>query len=343
MSVEAIESGIGGVWYSKQSALGAQAASNAAGTKRLRKVGDNGFKPNKTYGEEEYVDGESFANPAMFVENVAGEVGTQEWQAQPDTAPMAFAQIGGVDTVSGGGDPYTHTLTSSGTSGSYGTWRQKTGSAVGPVRECYWDSKLSKLTWNCGQDQQVAHQTADVTALKAGEKFLTDPTAVDSGEDPYRWNEVTGSVTVGGVVLAEAEGEQLEIDRKLDVHKGDSVSPVAIIPTKGEIMRNVNAIVTANTLPLIYQTIYGSQTPTGGDLPSASVVTLTISTLYTRSASRTLSISTPNVAIAPDDFEVFPRAEGGKIPVVFGGRCLKAPASPALVIVAKTADSAAYV
>ena len=45
----------------------------------------------------------------------------------------------------------------------------------------------------------------------------------------------------------------------------------------------------------------------------------------------------------PDDFEIFPKAEGGKIPVTFGGEALKDGSTAQLTVIAKTADSAAYV
>ena len=70
---------------------------------------------------------------------------------------------------------------------------------------------------------------------------------------------------------------------------------------------------------------------------------MALESLYTRSANRTFKITTPKVAVSPAAFEVFPRPACGKIPVAFGGTCLKSGLTAAMTIVAKTADATSYV
>jgi hypothetical protein len=157
MSVNPIESGYGHVWYAKQSALGTIAAPSDAGTVHLRKVGENVLKAGVTHGSEEWVDGQAFGSPAIFVDKVGGDVGSVTFQGQIETAGLVFAQILAVDTVTGTTPDYTHTITSAGVAGPYGTWRQKAGSAIGPWRDAFWDSKVNRLVFNCGQDQKTMH------------------------------------------------------------------------------------------------------------------------------------------------------------------------------------------
>jgi hypothetical protein len=108
MSVNPIESGYGHVWYAKQSALGTIAAPSDAGTVHLRKVGENVLKAGVTHGSEEWVDGQAFGSPAIFVDKVGGDVGSVTFQGQIETAGLVFAQILAVDTVTGTTPDYTH-------------------------------------------------------------------------------------------------------------------------------------------------------------------------------------------------------------------------------------------
>lgn len=338
-----IESGVGGVWLAKQPAAGTIAPPAQAGTVKLRKTGDDALKAGKVHGQEEYVDGESFANPVIFVDAIGGPIGSQTFQAQIETAGLTLAVCTGVDTVTGIAPDFTHTITTSTVQGPMVTMRQKTGVTVGPWRDAFWDARIGKWTWNCGQDQKTAHAMIDLLALKAGDVFAVDPTAADSGTDPFRWEEVEGSITIDGFVYNEIEGETIELDRKLDVHRGDSVAPKAYVPGKGTVMRSFTTLVTDNVLTLMRTALWGSATPADGTSPTKTVKYISLSTKYTRSATRSLQIDTPKVEMKTDDFEVSPRTSGGKIPVTLGGQCVKNGATPHLTAVAKTGDATSYV
>ena len=343
MAVNAIESVNGDVWRVKQAALGTIELPSAAATKHLRKVGDNSLKAAKTFGSEEWVDGKAWGSPGMYVDTIGGDVGDITYQAQIETAGHGFAQIIGVDVVTGAGADFTHTIATGTANGPYQTIRQKVGASVGPWRNSFFDAKVNKLTWNCGQDQKVAHITENIFALKAANWFTTDPTAVDSATDPFNWNEATGAHTIDTVAFNEIDGDTLELDRKLDVHRGDSPAPVCFITGKGEVMRTYSALVSDNLIPKIQTVLYGTTTMTDGLAVNSLVNTVALESTYTRSAVRSLKLTTPKVVVKPDDFEIGPRAEGGKIPIAFGGRCLDNGATPMLTVVAKTGDTATYV
>ncbi len=342
MPTNAIESGTGNVWRTKQTALGTLEISSAATMKQLRKTGDDALKAAKSYGSEEYVDGQSWGSPGMYVDTVGGDVGSITYQAQIETSGAAFAAIIGVDVVTGTGPDYTHTITTSSANGSNQSYYQKVGSAVGPWRNTFWDARINKLTFTAGQDQKVAHIMENVFAMKAASWYTTDPVATDSGTDPYNWNEVTGSILINSIAQPEVESETFELDRKIDVHRGDSAAPICFVPGKGEIMRSMSALVTDNNLPILKQILYGTTTPTAGTAVSTTVVSIPMISVYTRTAVRSLSISTPLVACDPNDFEIGPRAEGGKIPITFGGRCLGTGGGTICTIIAKSGDATTY-
>jgi hypothetical protein len=71
------------------------------------------------------------------------------------------------------------------------------------------------------------------------------------------------------------------------------------------------------------------------------VNTIALESTYTRTSVRSLKITTGKVVVDPQDFEVGPKAEGGKIPITFGGRCLASGGS-VLSVVAKTGDATTY-
>ena len=339
----AIEAGLGHVWQAKQTTLGTIQPSNDSGMKHLRVTGDKALKAAKEHGSEEWVDGLAWGSPGVYVNTVGGEVGDLEFQAQPETSGFTFAQAIGADTVTGSGDPYTHTIATGSAAAATQTIYQKAGSSVGPWRNSFFDARINKLTWNCGKDQHTAHITESILAMKSAQWFGTDPTATDSGSDGFQWSEVTGDVTIDSTALPEVEGETLELDRKDSVHYGDGIAPVCFVAGKGEITRTFSAIVTDGTLPILKNALYGTTSPSNGTALSNAVQYVELETVYTRAADRTLTITTPKVELKAADFEIGPRAEGGKIQVAFGGRCLKDGSTAALTVVALTGDSAAYV
>lgn len=338
-----IETGTGGLWLANQAALGTQAATSATSTIRVRKASDDSLKSNKTHGREPYVDGAAYDSSTPYVETLGGDVGQIVFQAQIETGFAVIARHVGVDTVTGSSDPYTHTTTTGTTNPVYETIREKTGVAVGPYRGVWWDAILNKLTWNVGQSQVVSHITAAVQCLKAAEiGSVTDPVAVDSGTDPFRWGEAAGAVTIAGTAYPEIDGETLDMDRGWTTHEGDNLEPVFFVPGRGAITRTFSAAVTDTMLPNLLLALYGSATPTVGTRPTTPPQVLALKTVYTRSATRTLSFDTPQTEIKPDDVIIGTKPQGGLIPVAFGGQAL-AGGSPMMTIIAKTGFATSYI
>lgn len=341
MPVSPIESNIGLVAQGKQAALGTKLASNAAGLRRLR-VRDGGLKPVRELGSEPYLDGQAFNDATPYLVRTGGEVGDLTIQAQIETGGFLFAQLIGADVVTGAGPDYTHTISSSNLSGAYQTIYQSSGQGQ-LVNQAFWDALISKLTWRVGTDQMVAHVTESIRAMTSGSWSTSTPTAADAGTDPFLWPEVSGAAQIDAVAFAEISGETLEVDRKLEDYMGDSIAPCAFVPTQGEIRRSVATIVSNNTLPIIKSLLYNTATPTDGQVQNAAIKHIALTTKYTRTATRSIEIQTPKVLVEPDDLDLSATPDGGPKALVLGGRCRPNGGTPALTVIAKTADSAAYV
>jgi hypothetical protein len=208
----------------------------------------------------------------------------------------------------------------------------------------WWDAIHNKLTWNCGQSQMVGHLTSAVQCLKAAEiGSLTDPVAVDSGTDPFRWGEQAGAVTIDAVAFPEITGEMLEADRAWTSRPGDNITPVFMVPGRGGIIRTFDAAVTDTMLPQILAALYGTATPAVGTLPTSQPLYRALKTVYTRTAvTRILTYDTPKVELKPDDIVIGTKPQGGLQQLTFGGRAVKGGAA-ALTVTAKTADATSYI
>lgn len=339
-----IESGVGAVNYGKQTAKGtiATAASTAVGTNRIKHVG-GGFKTGKVLSSEEYSDGNRVGSPTVFTNFTGGQVGTVMMQAQPENIGLFWAQILGSDIVTGASDPYTHTITDA-SSAPWGTWWVKTGSAVGPVRQAWWDSKISKLTQSSPRDRNVVHLDADIASLKPAEKFTTDPAKTEDASDPYLLTEATGGLTFDSVVVSEIEDAVCEMDAGITPFYGDSHEPLQLIDGKGRITRSFDSIVTDDTLLKYYKAIYNTTTPADGDRPVKDVFYAAATHVFTRSLTRTATLTSPRIAIDPANFEeLAPLPEGGKRAIRFGGQCLKDGATRPLTVTVLSADATSYV
>ncbi len=339
----AIESGIGTTNYGRQSAKGtkATAATITVGYDRIKWTGDAPLKVNKKLGAKEYVDGQRFGSPTRFTDSVGGEVGMIGFHAQPENVGLYSAAILGVDTVTGASDPYTHTSTSAGTTGQWGTWWQKVGSAVGPVRLMFWDSKVAKLTYTSNFADKVLTGELDIQALSA-EVYSTDPAKTEATSDPYLHTEAAGAFTLDSLVVPEVNEAVTTIDTKMSPYFGDNITPIHLIEGKGAITQSMKAITTGDTIGKFNKAVFGTATPSAGAVPVKDVFSAATSIVYTRSATRTFSIICPKVDIDPENLVIGAQAEGGPIPLDFTGTCRKDGSTPAITTVALTAESGSY-
>lgn len=340
---EVIESGVGTVNYGKQSAKGAiaTAATTTVGYDQP-KLQSGALKANKQLGSEEYVDGQRFSNAAQYADIVGGEVGTLTIQPQPENIGLYLAQLLGVDTVTGSSDPWTHTITSAGTSGAWATWWQKVGANVGPNRELYSDSKIAKEVFNASAKQKVSHLAIDIQSLNPAQVYTVDPAKTQATSDPYYWTETSGAITFDGTALGEVNEEVLEIDTGLKPYQANGIAPAMLIEGKGKIISTLSAVVTNETREKYLKALYGEVAPAAGKQPVKAIYYASAETVYEKSATRKFTIKRPRIAIDSKDMMIPPQAEGGEIPIAFGGECLKEGATAALTIVVLSGEEKSY-
>ncbi|MGH2878953.1 MAG: phage tail tube protein [Solirubrobacteraceae bacterium] len=338
-----IESGIGTLNYGKQTAKGsiATAATVTVGYDRPKWF-DGQLGAKKTTGEEEYVDGQRFGSPAQYTDTVGGAVGTLTVQAQPENAGLYMAQLLGSDVVTGSVDPWTHTISTAGTSGAWGTWWQKVGAAVGPHRELYSDSKIAKLMVTTGDKQKTMHYAMDIACLNPAQVFAVDAAKTETATDPYYWTESVGAVTFDGTVLSEINEETLEIDAGIKPFYGNSIAPVQLIEGKGTIVSTLKSIVTDETRLKYNKAIFGETEPAAGKLPVKTVYYASAKTVYEKSATRKMTIERPRISVKPDEMVIGALREGGELPIAFGGSCLKEGATAALTIIVLSGEEKSY-
>jgi hypothetical protein len=339
----AIESGIGALNFGRQSAKGTAATASGTTIGFDRPKWEAGhLNANKSLGSQEYIDGQRFASPSMYVDSVGGEVGSLTLQMQPENIGLYCAQILGVDVVTGSADPWTHTITSAGTSGGWGTWAQKVGSAVGPSRQLFTDAKIAKLGLTSSFGEKVLKAEMDIQAISAAKTYTTDWTKAETASDPLLHTEASGSFVVDGLTLGEITEAMVEVDTQMKPYFGDSITPLQLIEGKGMISRSWKTICTDETLLKFNKAIWGSASPTAGTAPANSVFYASMAQTFTRSANRTVTITTSNVAIDPATMDVAPKPEGGEVELTMGGRCLKSGGTPALQIVVLSGDATTY-
>lgn len=338
-----IESGIGTINYGRQSAKGtpATAATTTVGYDQPKWAGGH-LSPNKKLGQAEFIDGSRFGSPSTYTDSVGGEVGSLSIQLQPENAGLYAAATLGVDTVTGASDPYTHTISSAGTSGHFGTWWQKVGSSVGPERQMFTDAKIAKLALSSTFSDKVLKADIDIQALTAAKTYATDAAKTQNNSDPYFHTEATGSFSIDTMVVNEVTEAMIEVDTQMKPFYGDNIAPVQLIEGKGLITNSVKSIVTDDTLGKFRKAVYNSATPTTGTSINSAVFYAAMTQTYTRSATRTLTVTCPRVAIDPATMNVAPKPEGGEIELTLGGTALKDGSTAALTIVALSADATSY-
>jgi hypothetical protein len=340
---EVIESGVGTVNYGKQSAKGvvATAATTTVGYDQPKHQA-GGLQAKKTLGSEEFTDGSRFASASQFTDMIGGEVGDLTIQAQPENAGLYGAQLLGVDTVTGSSDPWTHTITSAGTSGAWATWWLKVGANVGPNRELYSDSKIAKLVMNCSDKQNVVHYAMSIQSCNPAQVYAVDPAKAQAATDPYYWTETSGAITFDGKVNSDVSEEIVEIDTGLKPYWGNDIRPAQLIEGKGKIISTLKTLVTNEGREEYLKALYGEVAPAAGKQPVKAVFYASAKTVYEKSATRKMTIERPRIAVDPANMEIAPKPEGGEIEISFGGECLKEGGTPALTLIVLSGEEKSY-
>jgi hypothetical protein len=203
------------------------------------------------------------------------------------------------------------------------------------------DCQPKSLTMASSHDEQPLTFDMAILALRAKVLGAT-PSKTEASSDPYLHSELTGQVTIDGTTIGEVHEAALTIDRGQSIYWGDSVTPAQIVPGRTVITHTVKSIAGGDTLAKRNLAIFGTATPATDTVPVKDVYYMAINRKYVRSATRSLEIQTPKVAVEPNDLKISATKDGGIQEMTFGGRCLKSGATPNLTAIVKSADSAAY-
>jgi hypothetical protein len=340
---DVLETGIATVNHVMQTAKGAAPDFTAAVSPADRPKWDDGvLDPAKTLGEKDYIDGQAFSSPTVWTKEVGGDVGSYKIQAQPENTGVYFAEILASDTVTGAGDPWTHTITSGNGAQRYGAWAQAIGQNVAPQKHIFSDAQLAKVVAESTHDDGVLMLDLAIMALKAGEIYTTAAAKGENGSDPYLHSEQSGQITLDGTVIGDVDSTILEVDRPKEAWFGDSHTPAQLIPKRGAISQTIKSIATSDTLLKRNKALYGVTNPGVGLVPVKDVFYMSVTRKYVRSATRSVEFQTPKMVVEAGDLKLSATKDGSAAELTFGGKCLKSGVTPALTVIVKSGDSTPY-
>lgn len=345
---EAVAAPASEAWAGLQATAGTPLAHGSSALFKLPAVTSE-LIPYKETGEQDYMDGLVFANAQTFTKQVGGAIGGFSCLAYPDVLGRLAAIFFAEDTVTGSGDPYTHTITSGGDTETWMTIFQRLGSSGGQnLLQRFGDCKMQSFKFEAGdgQDGGALITVGDIMGINAGDYKSTAPSAtVASDTKAIEWANVEGTIEVNGTAIATVTGESLEVSREYELGKGDSPYIKALVGKKGLISRSLTAFLSEETLPVLKNALYGTTTPSDNDEITTNVVEISVETIYTADTNRSVTITTPKVLVAVQDMvsDLKGDVEGGLIPLTIGGRCVPTNSADALTIAVTSSVSSAFI
>lgn len=341
----AIESNVGAIWGAKQAARGTPAVT---ATKRLRWV-DGDMAVARAMATENYADGHRFANGMDYLDTLNGG-GSPVVEGQPSEAAWLLAQHWGGDVVVAGGGtaPSTHTIALGDNPLRWLTFWKKLGLSVGPIRELYTDCLITQTVVQCMASQKVLRVTPTVVSLNPGVKYAApDPTADDSGEDPFLWTQAQGTFDVDGLgagAIIEIQEVTLTVSDAATPVYGDRAAPVVVVPGRGTAQVALTLTLTDNTLPLWNRMLYGTDTPAPGAQPIAGVHYGSIDFAMAYGAGdalRSWRLQVPKFQFATTA-TVNVQPNGGEISLPVGGEARLNGTDPMATVTVTNGDGTAY-
>lgn len=313
----AMESRVEGVWFAKQTAKGSAAATPSALTQGVptHKVGGD-VNVNRNDNSENYSDGTRYGSALDFVDTIVGE-GSNVAQGQPGVAAYLTYLMAGQESVSGGSDPFTHTITPASASFWFTCWK-KVGATVGPLRQRFVDSKMTSLRVEGSSANKVVKLTPGFTSLTS-DIFTTDPTVVEENVNAFLYTEGIGRFNIDGTNYSGHSSFAIVLQDSVAPWYGDDVVPfdvtfgVAAVTIEG-----VTLLVDATGLQFYNNQIYGSTTPAFGAAPLKTIPALGTYTVdLQRGANRQLKFNFLHVHWAPD-MAIAGNPDGGPIELALG-------------------------
>jgi hypothetical protein len=242
---QGIESGIGGLWFANQTALGSQAATAAASTKvRCARRPTTRYKSGKTHGREPYVDGAAFDSSTPYVEGVGGDIGQEVIQAQienaarrlrpPDRRRRRHRRRRPVDAHDQLRltEPRPQTI------------REKTGVRRPGSPDVLGRDPQQHDCGTLGHDQNVAHLSASRRSEGRGDRVAHRPRRGGLGHRPVAVGRGAGAVTINAVVVRRDRRRDPRHRPRLDDAPGRQRRAAYFVPGRGAITRTFSGAVT---------------------------------------------------------------------------------------------------
>lgn len=237
---------------------------------------------NDMYRSEAHVAGE----PQMF--------------ATPLNIGSLLYGVLGAKAVSGSGDPYTHTFTAA-TSRPWWTFWRMLGNLLW---ERFVDCKIDKLVI-AGQTGKPLTVTATIMGIKPQHRTADETAATVEVTNRFLHYDGSGALQVEGAAVASIDDWTLTIDNHGQPIGGDSLSPIDISEGELTIDLAIRQLYLADSLRR--RVAYNSATPSNNADVAAVIQELTgtpnVDFLFTRSATRTLQLQLPRLALMPVDMQ----------------------------------------
>lgn len=338
-----LESNIGGLWMAKQTAKGSAAS---VPIKRPNWAGGD-VAPARQDGKQSWMSPERFGRYADYVDQISG-AGDPQIPANPSDLAYLCYLFFGAESVSGAGDPYTHTFTPQLAGGFWSTWWKSVGGSL-PVRQKFADARISQLAVEGSTANKVVTGTPTLLILDPAEIIAADPVVGFSSGDPFLYTEGESTFTIDGSVHRGHSQFQVVWNENLSLVYGDSV--MAYDVAAGEPLITITVSIYLDSLGLQrYNTaVYGEPTPAAGKKPSKFLPALGSYgfNLVKKDAAgaitpaREFALTLPGVKWTPD-VAIAPNPSGGATEVQLTGEVRKSGVSALSTVAIKNGD-AAYV
>jgi hypothetical protein len=342
-----VESNVYGLWAAKQSAKGSTIAGVAATKAMIQVAGD--FSTNRDDGSEVWSDLARFGDQTDFVNTLVGG-GNPGIEAQPTTLAYLNWLFFGQETVTGAGDPYTHSSSPGTNGGFWSTWWVRVGQNV-IRREKFGDCRIGSLVLEGSTGSKIVRATPTIISLNPGITYTSpDPSAaidILEAQEPFRYTEGRGAYSVNGGILNGQSQFTVTWDENLGPYYGDDVTPLDLVPGTASIGCAVTILADSAGVQEYNKRIYGSASPAPGtaplkDLESLGAYTFTLTRRNASGAltpARDLVLTIPGVRWAPD-VALPPNPDGGAIEISLGGSMRKVTGQNASTVAIRNGDAA---
>jgi Phage tail tube protein len=288
--------------------FGIQAAKGtplAASTQGLYLAGGTPPRPMRT--EEAFAETTSLRMRSdRYVSEVHSEGAPQFYVMPKSIGALIYAALGG-KSVTGAGDPWTHTIIPAASTPWLTFWRMIGNLLYGRFSDC----KVKTLVIH-GESGKPLTVTATIIGMTPVHKTAAETTAPIEVTQRFMHYDGAGALMVEGAAVASIRNFDITIENNSATVPGDSLTPNDV--SEGELVVTVRATQLFTAASLYNRLFYGSASPADNAAAINAVLELAgapagLQFTFTRVAAapgpeRSLQIAVPRVQAQP--FEVTP-------------------------------------